>query len=216
MGPEDTGRYTLCLLRGKPVAAIMPNPDPHATDFWWNLYFATDDCDATAARAESAGGTILAAPMDVMGQGRMAIIRDTTGAQFGLWQAGAHIGSQIVNEPNTLLRNDLVTAQPGPARDFYTAIFDYTLDANPDMPDADFTFLRRPDGHEIGGIFGDPRAKSSRWTTLFQVEDTDAAVQRATNTGGIAADPFDMMYGRLADITDPFGAKFQVGSPTMS
>lgn len=213
VGSEETGKYTQCLLRGKPVAAIMPNPDRNATEFWWNLYFATDDCDATAARAEGAGGSILVAPMEVMDQGRMSIIRDPAGAQFGLWRAGAHIGSQIVNEPNALLRNDLVTPEPAPARDFYAAIFDYTLDANPDLAGADFTFLRRPDGHEIGGIFGDPKAKSSRWTTLFQVEDTDAAVRRAVDAGGTAAEPFDMIYGRLADITDPFGAEFQVGSP---
>ncbi|MEV0055874.1 VOC family protein [Saccharopolyspora shandongensis] len=213
VGPEETGRYTMCLLRGKPVAAIMPNLDPDATDFWWNLYFATDDCDATVAKAVDAGGSVLAGPMDVMDQGRMAIVRDTTGAQFGLWQAGAHLGSEIVNEPNSLLRNDLVTPQPGPARDFYAATFDYVLDDNPDMPGADFTFLRRRDGHEIGGIFGDPNAGKSRWTTLFQVADADEAARRAVEAGGTAAEPFDMVYGRLAVITDPFGAEFEVGSP---
>ncbi|MEV6229171.1 VOC family protein [Saccharopolyspora shandongensis] len=216
VGPEETGRYTMCLLRGKPVAAIMPNLDPDATDFWWNLYFATDDCDATVTKAVDAGGSVLAGPMDVMDQGRMAIVRDTTGAQFGLWQAGAHLGSEIVNEPNSLLRNDLVTAQPGPARDFYAATFDYVLDDNPDMPGADFTFLRRPDGHEIGGIFGDPNAGKSRWTTLFQVADADAAARRAVEAGGTAGEPFDMIYGRLAVITDPFGAEFEVGSPKAS
>ena len=214
VGPEETGRYTMCLLRGKPVAAIMPNPDPEATEFWWNLYFATEDCDATAAKADRAGGTVLSGPMDVMDQGRMALVRDPTGATFGLWQAGAHIGCQIVNEPNALLRNDLVTPDPRAARDFYSATFDYTQEANPDMPDADFTFLRRPDGHEIGGILGDPEAPNSRWATLFQVSDVDATAQRAVDSGGTAEEPFDMIYGRLADITDPFGTRFQVGAPT--
>ncbi|MEV0083696.1 VOC family protein [Saccharopolyspora sp. NPDC050642] len=216
VGPEETGRYTMCLLRGKPVAALMPNPDPDAAEFWWNLYFATDDCDATVAKAVDAGGSVLAGPMDVMDKGRMAIIRDTTGAQFGVWQAGAHLGCEIVNEPNSLLRNDLVTPRPGPARDFYAATFDYVLDGNPDMPGADFTFLRRPDGHEIGGIFGDPNAGKSHWATLFQVADADAAARRAVEAGGTAGEPFDMIYGRLARITDPFGAEFEVGSPKAS
>ena len=132
-----------CLLRGGPVAAIRPNPDPDATDFWWNVYFATDDCDAAAARARDAGGSIITGPMDVLDQGRTAIIKDTTGAQCGLWQAGAHIGCEIVNEPNALLRNDLVTAESGPARDFYVAVFGYTLDANPDMPISWPSGLRR-------------------------------------------------------------------------
>ena len=210
VGPAEFGHYTQCLLRGRPVAAIRPNPDPDATDFWWNVYFATDDCDAAAARARDAGGSIITGPMDVLDQGRTAIIKDTTGAQCGLWQAGAHIGCEIVNEPNALLRNDLVTAESGPARDFYVAVFGYTLDANPDMPELDFTFLRRPDGHEIGGIAGDPKATKSRWRTLFQVDDADAAARRAVDAGGTSAEPYDMIYGRVANITDPFGTEFDV------
>ncbi len=89
VGPEETGRYTTCLLRGKPVAAIMPNPDPNASEFWWNVYLATDDCDETARRATAAGGRLLVEPMDVMDQGRMAVVGDPVGAQFGLWQGKA-------------------------------------------------------------------------------------------------------------------------------
>ena len=206
--PAEFGHYTQCLLRGRPVAAIRPNPDPDATEFWWNVYFATDDCDAAAARVRDAGGSIITGPMDVLDQGRTAIIKDTTGAQCGLLQAGAHIGCEIVNEPNALLRNDLVTADSGPARDFYVAVFGYTLDATPDLTELDFTLLRRPDGHEIGGIAGDPKATKSRWGTVFQVDDADAAARRAVDAGGGSGEPYDMPYGRVANITDPFGTEF--------
>lgn len=213
VGPEETGRYTVCRLDGRAVAAIMPNPDPTAADFWWNVYLATDDCEATAKRVEQAGGTLIQPTMEVMDQGRMAIAADPTGAQFGLWEARAFIGAELVNEPGTLLRNDLVTPTPEPARAFYAAVFDFTLDGNPDLPGVDFTFLRRPDGHEIGGIVGDPQASSSRWGTLFMVTDTDAAVSAARAAGGSATDPQDFVYGRTAHITDPFGATFDVGAP---
>lgn len=212
IGPEETGRYTMCLLNGRAVAAIMPNPDPSATEFWWNMYFATDDCDGTAKRIADAGGTLIQAPMDVMDQGRMAIAKDPVGAQFGLWQGRAFVGSQVVNEPNSLLRNDLVTPTPEPARAFYSAVFDFTLDGNPDLPEFDFTFLRRPDGHEIGGIVGDPTAASSQWGTLFEVADTDAAAARAVEAGGSSTEPTDFAYGRMAEIADPFGAHFSIGS----
>jgi predicted enzyme related to lactoylglutathione lyase len=78
------------------------------------------------------------------------------------------------------------------------------------MPEADFTFLRRPDGHEVGGIFGNPAAPRSTWNTVFEVADTDAAVARANAAGGKAAEPTDMLYGRLAMVTDPFGVEFSV------
>jgi predicted enzyme related to lactoylglutathione lyase len=212
VGLEHTGRYTMCLLDGRPVAAIAPNPDPDATDFWWNVYFATDDCDGTAARIIEAGGTLIQAPMDVMDQGRLVIAEDPVGAQFGLWQGRSLVGAQVVNEPNSLLRNDLVTATPDPARAFYVAVFDFSLDANPDLPGLDFTFLRRSDGHEIGGIVGDPAAVTASWGTLFEVEDTDATVTRVIGAGGTSTTPSDFVYGRIAEVTDPFGARFSVGS----
>jgi predicted enzyme related to lactoylglutathione lyase len=210
VGAAETGHYTICLLRDRPVAALAPRDDPDATEFWWNVYFATDDCDASAARIAEAGGTLRMAAMDVMDQGRMAIAADPAGAQFGLWEGRAHLGCHIVNEPNSLVRNDLVTPDPGAARAFYPAVFGYTLDGNEDLPDLDFSFLRRPDGHEIGGIMGDPAAVSSRWNTAFEVADTDAAVERARAGGGVASEPEDFVYGRIATVTDPFGTGFSV------
>lgn len=188
----------------------MRNNDAEATDFWWQVYLAADDCDATAQRVKDAGGTVLVDPMDVMDQGRMAVVRDTVGAQFGLWQGRAHIGCQVVNEPGSLVRNDLVTSTAEPAREFYASVFDFTLDRNEDLPDFDFTFLRRRDGHEVGGVFGLPTAPKAQWSTTFEVADTDAVVAAVIAAGGLSSAPDDMLYGRLATITDPFGAEFSV------
>jgi predicted enzyme related to lactoylglutathione lyase len=208
VGPEEYGRYTSCMLRGRRVAALSGEHDPDVGCFW-NVYLATPDCDGTVERARAAGGVLLVQPMDVMDQGRMAIVRDPVGAQFGLWEGRAHIGAQVVNEPGALVRNDLVTPEPGPAREFYAAVFEFTLDGNQDMPDADFTFLRRSDGHEVGGIMGAPGSVSA-WSTTFEVAGTDEAVRRALDNGGSSDGAKDFLYGRLATITDPFGAEFTV------
>jgi uncharacterized protein len=210
VGPAEYGHYTICLLDGRRAAALMPHPDPAATEFWWNVYLAAADVDATIARAVEAGGEVVGGPFDIPEQGRGALLRDPVGAQFGLWQGRGHVGCEVVNEPGALIRNDLVTPTPGPARDFYAAVFGFTLHANQDMPQADFTFLRRPDGHEVGGIFGNPAAPRSTWNTVFEVADTDEAVRRANSSGGKAAEPTDMLYGRLAMVTDPFGVEFSV------
>jgi len=210
VGPVEFGRYSTAYSRGRRVAAIAPNTDPNATVFWWNVYLASADCDATAAAVMKAGGTVVNPPLDVMDQGRMAIVRDPAGGQFGLWQGRAHIGCELVNEPNSLVRNDLVTDQPEVTRRFYTEVFGFTLDRNADLPELDFTFLRRPDGHEVGGIFGMPSAAGSSWSTTFEVDDTDAAVERAIAAGGTAGEVEDMIYGRFAQLTDPFGVEFSV------
>jgi uncharacterized protein len=216
VGSEEMGRYTMCLLDGRPVAAIMPIQDENARDFWWQVYFATDDCDGTVERILAAGGTIIAAADDVMDNGRMAVASDPVGAPFALWQGNTFPGSQVVNAPNSFLRNDLVTPTPEPARAFYAEVFDFTLDGDPNAPGMDFTFLRRPDGHEIGGIIGVPSATSSSWGTLFMVDDADAAAGRAVAAGGKAGEPMDMVYGRMVEITDPFGTPFTIGSAPAS
>jgi uncharacterized protein len=210
VGPEEYGRYTTCLLHGRAAAAMAPNHDPAATEFWWNVYFAASDCDATAAKVVEAGGIVLVEPAEVGPFGRSAVVQDAVGAQFGLWQGREHNGCAVVNEPGALVRNDLITPNPAPARDFYAAVFGFTLDRNPDMPETDFTFLRRSDGHEVGGIFGNPAAARSTWNTTFEVADTDAAVAAALAHGGKSNGASDMLYGRIATVLDPFGAEFSV------
>jgi predicted enzyme related to lactoylglutathione lyase len=210
VGPAEAGHYTICLLDGRGVAALALNQDPGVDAFWWNVYFAADNCDQTSERVLAAGGELIMPPMDVMEQGRMAMARDPVGAQFGLWQGRNRIGAETVNEPGSLVRNDLITASPGPARDFYAKVFDFSLEGNPDLPDFDFTFLRRPDGHEIGGIMGVPDAPTSSWATTFEVADTDWTLEQTVAHGGQAGPAEDFIYGRLATITDPFGTEFSV------
>jgi uncharacterized protein len=210
VGPAEAGHYTTCRSGGLRVAALAETLDPGATKFWWNVYLATADCDATVAAVRAAGGRVVSEPFDVLDQGRMAIVQDPAGGQFGLWQGRSHIGCERVNEPNSLVRNDLVTDQPELTRRFYAEVFGFSLDGNPDLPDFDFTFLRRPDGHEVGGIMGLPAGSGTSWSTTFEVDDTDAALERAVAAGGTVGPVDDMIYGRFATITDPFGVEFSV------
>ncbi|MBL1078355.1 VOC family protein [Nocardia sp. 2] len=207
-GPAEMGYYTMCLVRGKPVAALMKNPDPEATEFWWNMYFATDDVDGTLKRISDAGGRIPMAAMDITDQGRTAIGVDPVGGQFGLWEGRAHIGAQIVNEPGTLVWNELLTAQPQPAREFYSTVFEFRLEP---LPDIDYTVLHRADDRAVGGIEGDPTGSKPLWVTYFEVADTDATVDRATTAGAtVTLTAQDTPFGRIAGLRDPFGADFRI------
>ncbi|MFB9931763.1 VOC family protein [Amycolatopsis halotolerans] len=198
-----------CLLRELPVAGLRQAADPRPA---WTVYFATDDCDVTAKAVTAAGGKLLDQPHDDGDHSRIAVAEDPTGARFGIWQGRRLPGARLVNEPSTLLRNDLVTPAPKPARDFYCEVFAFTLDGNDDLAGVDFTFLRRPDGHEIGGIIGDPSATAPAWGTLFLVTDADAAGKQAVEHGGEVVEAQDSPYGRMVTVRDPFGAEFVLGS----
>ncbi|MFF0147859.1 hypothetical protein ATK36_5026 [Amycolatopsis sulphurea] len=195
-----------CLYRGLPVAGLTQGE--HAG---WTVYLATDDCDGTAEAITAAGGTVVVQPHEREDRGRTALAVDPTGARFGLWQGRSLPGCRLVNEAATLMRNDLVTPEPGRAREFYRTVFGFTLDGNEDLPGIDFTFLRRPDGHEIGGITGEPQATSA-WGTLFLADDADSAAARGVEAGGETVSAVDTPYGRMVTVRDPFGTEFAVGS----
>ena len=50
----------------------------------WLPYVAVDDCDATARQAAALGGEVLAAPVDVPGVGRYAVLADPLGAAIAV------------------------------------------------------------------------------------------------------------------------------------
>ncbi|MGH9190814.1 MAG: VOC family protein [Acidimicrobiales bacterium] len=76
------------------VAALNPIADGDSeTPAHWSVTFAVDDADATAAKAMSLGGEVVAGPLDAPWT-RMAVIRDPQGATF--------IASQFVLENKDL------------------------------------------------------------------------------------------------------------------
>ncbi len=79
--------YTLFKAGDQMVGGLMLKPEqagpgPAA----WMTYLATDDVDATAARAQKLGGSVLQPAFDVPTVGRIAVIADPTGAVVGLFK----------------------------------------------------------------------------------------------------------------------------------
>ncbi|NVI92585.1 VOC family protein [Actinomadura sp. BRA 177] len=218
-GPEG-GHYNMCMLRGEPVAGMMQNPGDQPDEYWWSVYFAAADCDRVIDRATGAGGEVVVPPMDVMDQGRLAILKDPQGGQFGLWQGGAHPGSRIVNAPGSFVWNELATPDSAAAGEFYRAVFGYETEPMPG--DMDYLVLRRAgDGRYIGGILGGSgvvvgggSAEVPSWTTYFAVDDADAAVRKVRAGGGtVDSEPADSPYGRSAAVRDPFRVPLRVMKP---
>jgi predicted enzyme related to lactoylglutathione lyase len=205
-GPEDGG-YAMCLRNGRKAAGLGPQEDP-ADPPRWTTYFAADDVDAMAARVTDAGGTVLAAPMDVGPAGRMAIGADPQGNPFGLWQAGTTTGTEIYGEPGALVWTEAAVDDPAAARDFYREVFDFSWE---EIPDADGYTVFATDGEPLGGLSGITPGLPRGWATCFSVASCDEAV-RAVEAGGgkvlMAAE--DTPFGRFAVVADPWGASFSV------
>ena len=213
---EQTGGYRQAMLRGKPVAGMMPlmqEGQPPA----WNTYVSVEDADAIAAKVRDAGGTVLAEPMDVMDLGRMAVFADTGGAVIGIWQPGTFIGAEIVNESNAVVWNELNTRDPEAARSFYGDAFGWGFEER-QFENGPYTRLKVGED-TVGGMIDitgrAPDEVPAHWLVYFAVDDVDATLARASDSGGgVALEPFDIAgVGRIAILKDPFDAVFAVMTP---
>ena len=212
MGPGMV--YTMLKSDDKEVGALykmMPEVSAQGIPPHWMSYASTQNADDSAAKAQSLGGTILQAPFDVMEHGRMAVIKDPTGAVFSLWQAKQHKGAGLVNVPGSLCWNELMTTSTIQAGDFYSGLFgwgkdvqnfgpmEYTMFTNGGRPTAGMLQITP----EMGNI-------PPNWLVYFAVDDCDAKVQQATELGATVMKPADDIpeIGRFAILTDPQGAAF--------
>jgi predicted enzyme related to lactoylglutathione lyase len=197
---------------GKMVGAAGPTfgPDQHPA---WATYIHSEDADATAQAVKDAGGQVLMGPMDVMGQGRMAVLADSTGAHVSIWQPQLHQGAQVVNEPGSFSWNELYTRDISAAREFYRKVFGWGVE-EADMGNGKYT-LFQVDGKPIAGGMDMsallPDSIPPHWLVYFTVENTDDSVAKVKELGGTVVDgPKDTPMGPFAVIQDPVGAAFAV------
>ena len=193
------------LLNGHRVAGIGPAADRPAG---WTTYLAVVDADAAAARITAAGGRVLTAPFELADLARVAIAADPAGAVFGVWQAGAHTGGQIANEPSALVWNEQCSADLEGSKRFYGTVFGHTFDDTVDETGARPYAMLKVAGQVAGGL---GLAAAPSWRTYFEVADADASCRRVAELGGQALrPPADSPYGRLAQVSDDQGAMFLV------
>lgn len=214
--PEQTGGYRLALLKGKPVAGMMPQMQA-GQPVAWTTYVSVEDADATAAAAKEAGGSALAEPMDVMDIGRMAVFADPAGAVFGIWQPRSFIGAELVNEAGAFTWSELNTRDPEAAKAFYGDVFGWSFNDQEFEGMGTYTTIGTGDG-TAGGIF-DMRGRvpdevPPNWLVYFAVDDADATVAKVGELGGgVNMGPVDISVGRFAVVHDPLGGVFAVITP---
>jgi predicted enzyme related to lactoylglutathione lyase len=204
----EAGGYGMFTLAGKNVAGLGPQMNPDMPPFW-AVYVTVSDADETLARAASAGGTVVAGPMDVFDAGRMGVIRDAVGSFVSIWQPGNHIGAEVVNEPGTFTWAELATSDLTAARDFYQSVFGWGLEPGSTDTGAIFTV----DGKVVCGAHVAGEGEFPAWSAWFAVADCDQSATRVSELGGsILMPPTDMDFGRGAVAADPHGAVFGIGT----
>lgn len=81
---KESEEYTEWHLGENAVGGAMPSNAPPEVPSFWIPYFAVDDCDATARKAQSLGGSVHVPCMDIEHVGRFSVLVDPTGAAFSV------------------------------------------------------------------------------------------------------------------------------------
>ena len=208
--------YTMCRQSGEDVCALYgmsPQMRDQGIPPHWASYLNVLAADAAAARASELGGTVLIPPFDIMDVGRMAVIRDPSGAAVSLWQPKRHIGATLVNCPGAWCWNELATRDTDAAARFYGELLGWTGEVSEGATGPYTTFRR--DGRLVGGMLAiapEWGEVPPNWGVYFAVEDCAATRARATELGAKVMMP-DMEVpeiGTLCVLADPQGAVFTV------
>jgi uncharacterized protein len=205
------GGYARAKVGGRDVAGIGPKMAPEAPTAW-TVYVGTEDAEGLAQKVKSAGGTVLAGPMQVGDQGTMAVFADPTGAVIAAWQAAA-MGGFSVGAANGFGWAELNSRGLDKALAFYRAVFGWDARMSPmgeGLPPYTEFLLGQDSvagGMEMNSMV--PAQVPSYWMVYFAVDDVDTTFARAKGAGAQEMlAPQDFPGGRYAILSDPQGAVF--------
>ena len=205
------GGYAMATIGGKDVAGIGPTQSPEAPTAWM-IYIGTHDADTLATKVTAGGGTVVAAPFDVAGQGRMSVFQDPSGAFISAWQPTSMSGFEA-DPPNTFGWAELNSRGIAKAIPFYADVFGWTPKTQ-EMGEGQPPYTEFQVGGEsiAGGVEMNPMVPAevpSYWMVYFAVSDVDSMYGAALGTGGREMlPPRDFPGGRFAIVSDPQGAVF--------
>lgn len=216
MGPP----YTQFFKDGQLVCGMSPMMPgvPEQVGAFWNSYVLVDDLDAALAEVPGAGGSVSMPAMNVMDQGRMAMVSDPCGAIVGLWQPLAHQGAEVFNAPGSLTWNELQCRDVDKALPFYERVFgwEWTDGPNPGYHVANLPAKQGEDKSNAGAMEmppGVPAEAPNVWMIYLAVDDCDTSMAAAQELGGQVFVPaMEMGPGKFGGLVDPTGGMFFVMS----
>ena len=218
----DGAMYAIARIGGKDVGGLYEltaeqqsqGVAPH-----WLSYVAVRSVNEAVGRVPALGGTVLRAPFDVMDQGRMAVVQDPSQATLALWEAKAHGGIGIVDEPGATCWNELYSSDPVAACRFYGALLGWTTRAQ-DMETIRYTVFMSGSADAAGMMPITPEwgAVPPDWLVYFAVDDCDAQAAVAQDLGGtVRVEPTDLTdVGRFAVLQDAQGGVFAILQAAMA
>lgn len=191
----------------------------HGARAGWFGYLGVDDCDASAAAIEAAGGTVLMPAKDVPMAGRIAMLADCCGAPFYIMTPTPPPGGGESTAFSSEKRegrcgwNELMAGNADNAVRFYTSLFGWTLPEPMDMGEYGTYHFVAHDGVTTGAIMTKmAQVPFPMWSHYFWVPSIAAAKAAIEANGGqVVNGPMEVPGGDwIVQGMDPQGAFFSL------
>lgn len=208
---EDVaGGYALALNGTQPVAGIAKLNSAWNNSYWIPLV-SVPNVDAAAQETNQAGGEILREPFDLVGRGRVAVVRDPQGAVFAMVHNDRGDPVDSAAGLNQWFWNEIWSDDVASSAAFYSALVGYrtlerTIDGTP------YVFLSREGKPRVGLVQKPDPQIGNTWVAYLRVADAATITGKAESLGGrvlLAPQPA-IRNGTLGIVTDPHGAGFVV------
>ncbi|MEM6461228.1 MAG: VOC family protein [Pseudomonadota bacterium] len=182
------GSYDFAVIDRKEVAAIFPMP-PQLAEIdmpsFWMSYVHVEDIEETVAKARSHDGAIIEVePQAFHANGRIALIRDPSGAGFTVYQGPditppmggvGQVAGRYHHVPDITL-----------IEGFYRDLFGWEFSKASDSPWPTFDILH-PDGTVVAQAEEVPesvRGKFRYWMPCFTVSSQEESLERLSSING--------------------------------
>jgi uncharacterized protein len=204
----DGSAYLNASLGGRLVGGI--GPGPAGSPAVWVLYIRVENAERAIEDLTRVGGRQLIEPVELGDEGRMAMLADSGGVVFGVWEAGNRTGVQIAGAPNSWAMSALHTPDLGKAEQFYRDGFGWELVRHADTGLCEW----RLRGRMIAvAMPTDGVSVPAHWAINFTVTDVDAFAERAQSLGAtLLIAPLDSPGFRNAVIADPQGGVIAISA----
>jgi uncharacterized protein len=202
------GNMTLFKVGEDMVADLFPTDPAQGPHSFWTSYLSVDDTDASVAKAQSLGGTLVAPAFDTP-YGRIAVLQDPGGAYIHIVSGNeAPPAGTWPPAQGRFCWFELMVPDPDAVTPFYEQVFGWQRDAAVDMGTGMYYIFKRGEEQTAGMMAMPPGVPVPNWLPYIAVDNVDAATAHAVELGGTAMmGPTDVPNtGRFSVIVDPTGA----------
>ena len=210
--PNTRVPYAAALSSGNLVAGVAQRAIPagqHLQSAWLG-FFSVSDVNAAVTLAAAQGAKTLAAPHDVPGLGREAVLADPQGAVFGILASSSGDPPDILSPVGTWIWRSLLTTDPTSDAAFYNTVLGFNATPFPSEGAAQHLLL-------VSGTYARATANSlpgnhpdmhPHWLNYVRVANAAQSAATATSLGGrVLVPPHpDRHGGMIAVVADPEGA----------